>query len=122
MGIETTREINKQYAIDRITYVINLIEETDWVELYNIAEDEDGNFKEDFVNEYKEIHKDYIYNNNIFKSLDKWPNKYLEDFMDKMGVRYSIFENYSIGNDTDIHTEPQGVNKYSGLNNPQGNN
>ena len=122
MGIESTRYIDRQDTIDRITYIINLIEEADWVELYNIAEDEDGNFKEDFVNNYKKIHKDYIYNNDIFKSLDNWPNKYLEDFMDKMGVRYSIFENYLIGNDADIHTEPQGINKYSGLNNPQGNN
>lgn len=60
------------------------------------AEDEDGNFKDEFVNEYNDLYKDYIYNNDIFKSLDKWPNKYLEDFMDKPGVRYSIFENYMI--------------------------
>lgn len=96
MGIESTRDINRTDAIDRIKYIINLIEETNWVELYNIAEDEDGNFKDEFVNEYNDLYKDYIYNNNIFKSLDKWPNKYLEDFMDKMGVRYSIFENYMI--------------------------
>lgn len=96
MGIESTREISRENTIERISSIINLIEEADWVELYKIAEDEDGNFKEDFVNEYNDIHKDYIYNNDIFKSLDKWPNKYLEDFMDKMGVRYSIFENYMI--------------------------
>ena len=96
MGIESTRDINRTDAIDRIKYIINLIEETNWVELYNIAEDEDGNFKDEFVNEYNDLYKDYIYNNNIFKSLDKWPNKYLEDFMDKPGVRYSIFENYMI--------------------------
>lgn len=96
MGIESTRYIDRQDTIDRITYIINLIEEANWVELYIIAEDEDGNFKDDFINNYKEIYKDYNYNNGIFKSLDKWPNKYLEDFMDKMGVRYSIFENYLI--------------------------
>ena len=96
MGIESTRDINRTDAIDRIIYIINLIEEKNWVELYNIAEDEDGNFKEDFVNEYNDIYKDYNYNNDIFNSLNKWPNKYLEDFLDKMGVRYSIFENYMI--------------------------
>lgn len=97
MGIESTREISRENTIDRISSIINLIEEADWGELYKIAEDEDGNFKEDFVNKYNDIYKEYTNNNSIFKSLDKWPNKYLEDFMDKMGVRYSIFENYVIG-------------------------
>ncbi len=96
MGIESTREISRENTIERISFIINLIEEADWVELYKIAENEDGNFKEDFVNEYNDIYKDYNYNNDIFKSLNKWPNKYLEDFMDKMGVRYSMFENYMI--------------------------
>lgn len=96
MGIESTRKISRENTIDRISFIINLIEEADWVELYKIAENEDGNFKDDFVNEYNDIHKEYINNNTIFKSLDKWPDKYLKDFMDKMGVRYSIFENYMI--------------------------
>ena len=96
MGIESTQNINRNNAISRISTVINLIEEAEWDELYKIAENEDGDFKEDYVNDYNDIHKDYIYNNKIFKSLDKWPNNYLEKFMDKIGVRFSLFDNYFI--------------------------
>lgn len=96
MGIESTQNINRNNAISRISTVINLIEEAEWGELYKIAENEDGNFKDDYVDDYNEIHKEYIYNNSLFVTLDNWPNKYLEDFMDKMGVRYSMFENYMI--------------------------
>lgn len=96
MGIESTQNINRNNAISRISTVINLIEKAEWDELYKIAENEDSNFKDVFVNEYNEIHKKYIYNNSLFVTIDNWPNKYLEDFMDKMGVRYSMFENYII--------------------------
>lgn len=96
MGIKSTQNINRNNAISRISTVINLIEEAEWDELYNIAENEDGNFKDDYVDGYNEIHKEYIYNNSLFVTLDNWPNKYLENFMDKMGVRYSMFENYMI--------------------------
>lgn len=96
MGIESTREISRENTIDRISSIIKLIEDANWVELYKIAEYEDDYFKDNYVNDYNEIHKEYIYNNSLFVTLDNWPNKYLEDFMDKMGVRYSMFENYMI--------------------------
>lgn len=96
MGIESTREISREDTIERISSIIKLIEDADWVELYKIAENEDDGFEDEYVNKYNEIYQEYHNNNKLFKSLDKWPNKYLEDFMDKMGVRYSMFENYMI--------------------------
>ncbi len=96
MGIESTREITRENSIERISYIVNLIEEADWVELYKIAKDEDGNFGDEYIDRYNKIYQEYQNNNKLFKSLDNWPNKYLEDFMDKMGVRYNMFENYMI--------------------------
>lgn len=96
MGIESTRDINRTNAIDRITTIIKHIEEANWVELHQIAKDEDSYFITDYVNTYNDIHKEYLKNNNLFISVSNWPNGYLEEFMDKPGVRYSIFENYMI--------------------------
>lgn len=95
MGIQSTRYISREQVIDRITEIIKLIEDADWVTLYNNLDDEDY-VKEDYVNIYNDLHKDYINNNKLFKEVSKWPNDYLEKFMDEPGIRYTLFENYFI--------------------------
>lgn len=95
MGIQSTRYISREQVIDRITEIIKLIEDADWVTLYNNLDDEDY-VKEDYVNIYNDLHKDYTNNNNLFKEVSKWPNDYLEKFMDEPGIRYTMFENYFI--------------------------
>ena len=97
MGIESTKNIKRQDAIDRILSIIISINEADWIKLYNNVSDiEEPHFIDNFVNEFNDIDKEYNGINKIFQNIDKWPNKYLEDFMDKPGIRYSIFENYTI--------------------------
>jgi hypothetical protein len=97
MGIKSTREITRESAIERISKIIKMINEAEWVDLHDSMYGiEDHDFLDNFVNEYNDIDKEYNANNKVFKSIDKWPNKMLEEFMDKRGIRYSIFENYII--------------------------
>ena len=56
----------------------------DWL-LYDNLNDEDY-VKDDYVNIYNDLHKDYTNNNNLFKEVSKWPNDYLEKFMDEPGI------------------------------------
>ena len=95
MGIQSTRYISREQCIERIKSIVELIEDADWVTLYDKLDDEDY-VKDDYVNIYNDLHKDYINNNNLFKEVSKWPNDYLEKFMDEPGIRYSLFENYFI--------------------------
>lgn len=95
MSIKTTTTISKERAIERITYIVKLIEDAEWSVLYEVVED-DSYFKDNFVNEYNDLYKEYINNNSLFVTLDKWPNKYLEEFMDKTGIAYTQFENYIV--------------------------
>ncbi len=95
MGIQSTRYISREQVINRITEIIKLIEDANWVTLYNNLDDEDY-VKQDYVNIYNDLHKDYINNNKLFKEVSKWPNDYLEKFMDEPGIRYTLFENYFI--------------------------
>lgn len=95
MGIQSTRYISREQVINRITETIKLIEDANWVTLYNNLDDEDY-VKQDYVNIYNDLHKDYINNNKLFKEVSKWPNDYLEKFMDEPGIRYTLFENYFI--------------------------
>lgn len=96
MGIESTNKIKRDSAIERIKYIFNLIEEADWVELHKIAEEEDDGFVYDYVDRYNDLYNEIMNSVNLFKSIDKFPNKYLEYYMDKMGIRFSMFENYFI--------------------------
>ena len=97
MGIKSTVNISRERAIEIISYIIEKINDADWIDLYNLIYDyEDNDFFEDLVNNYNEIDKEYNKINKVFKSIDKWSNKYLEDFMNKPGIRCSRFENYMI--------------------------
>ena len=96
MGIESTHNINREVALTRIKEIIVLIENADWVELNKKVENEDNHYIENFVNEFNNIHKEFLENNKIFKDISNWPNNYLEIFMDKPCVRFSQFENYTI--------------------------
>ncbi len=97
MGNNSTINISREGAVERISIIIEMINDADWTGLHDLIYDyEDNDFFEDLVNNYNEINKESYVNNRVFKSIDKWPNKMLEDFMDKPGIRYSRFENYVI--------------------------
>lgn len=96
MSIQSTRTIKRETAINRITEIVKLIEDADWVVLYKKIEDEEECYKEDFVNELNDIYKVYLEYNKIFKEVAKWPSKYLETFMDKPCIRFSFLDNYFI--------------------------
>ena len=97
MGIKSIVNISRERAIERISSIIKMINDADWTGLHDLVYDyEDNDFFENLVNNYNEIDKEYNVNNKVFKSIDKWSNKYLEDFMDKRGIRFSVFENYKM--------------------------
>lgn len=97
MGNNSTINISREGAIEIISYIIEKINDADWIDLYNLIYDvEDPDFLDELVNNYNEIDKEYNKINKVFKSIDKWSNKYLEDFMNKPGIRSSRFENYMI--------------------------
>lgn len=76
--------------------IFNLIEEADWSELYKKIEDEDEYFKDEYVNYFNDVDKEFKVVLALFKTVDNFPNKYLELFMDKPGIRNNQFENYII--------------------------
>ncbi len=97
MGIKSTVNISRERAIERISSIIKMINDADWTGLHDLVYDyEDNDFFEDLVNNYNDIDKEYNANNKVFKSIDKWSNKTLENFMDKRGIRFSVFENYKM--------------------------
>ncbi len=98
MGIESTRYITKDDAVYRISKIINHINNADWSKLSNICSHEDRYFIENYINEYNDIHKEFIrtFGTSETTNLENFFDKVLEDFMDKPGVRYSIFDNYLI--------------------------
>ena len=97
MSIQYTITISKENAIERICKIINKIDESDWIDLNEICENEDIDFKNDYINEYNDIYKDYT---KLIKKFNKdirfVPNNLLENFLDKPGIRFSVFENYLI--------------------------
>ncbi len=112
MSIETTIEITREVAIERIATIVTLIRNCKWYpDLEEIIENEDSDLHLDiadtynsFLDDFKEVCRKY----NLFDitdiskidqvkmALEKLPNKTLENFIDRVGVRFSMFENYNI--------------------------
>lgn len=84
MGIQSTRDISRQDAIDRIEKIINLVKNKNYREIENVSNETDYNVQS-FVDKV-------IIDDNI----DNWTNKMLEDVIDCPFFRYSMFDNYNV--------------------------
>jgi len=94
MSIQTTRFIDRQYAIERINIINSLVNNGDWVDIIDII-NEDEWFCNDLVNNMNDSYDEF---NNITHrvSITKLPNNILSNIMNLPGYRYSLFENYVI--------------------------
>ena len=88
MGIESTQFITRQYAIDRITDILELVKEE------NYAKIEDCCFEEKSTKELFEFVE--IYKSMDISKLNKLTDAMLEEIMDIQFFRFSMFENYII--------------------------
>lgn len=88
MSIKSTRTITRETAISRINEILSLVNDQDYQEIESVTSESDYNIF-DFVN------KGYYFN------VSKWTNQMLEDQMDLPFYRFSMFENYIIGETTD---------------------
>ena len=94
MSIQTTRFIDRQYAIERINIINSLVNNGDWVDIIDII-NEDEWFCNDLVNNMNDSYDEF---NSITHrvSITKLPNNILSNVMNLPGYRYSLFENYVI--------------------------
>lgn len=96
MSIKSTKYITRGVAESRIIQIMDLIQTADWTQLRSICDNDEEWFKEDYINYYNDIFDEII---DILKShgnVSNFSNAKLERFMDEPGIRYSMFDNYSI--------------------------
>lgn len=87
MSIQTTYDISRADAIERIMLVVKLIQAKDYRELEWISFEPHENIQQfvDAEQNYDVAH------------IQKWTNRMLEDTMDMPFFRHSMFENYRVG-------------------------
>lgn len=88
MGIQSTREIRRWQAIERIELIYKLAIDFDYREIEDESCEDDYDV-EDFVDKFN-LTQDKIDN------INKWSNSMLEKYMDKPFFRYSMFDNYDV--------------------------
>lgn len=86
MGIQSTRDITREQAIDRILEIVDLIKIKNYRKLEEISYETDLNLQE-FVENWIPIDS---------LNIHSWTNKMLEDYIDNPFFRYSLFDNYLI--------------------------
>lgn len=91
MGIESTKSITREDAIERIKLIAKLISDEDALGLEQ-ASSEDTN-ADDFIEYANNLN--YAYD-LVGRDLSKVTNSRLELIMDKQFYRYSMFENYTV--------------------------
>lgn len=89
MGIQLTRYISRQSAIERIREVASLIESRDYLAIEQGAFEPDGDVLQ-FAMSWAPIE---------IENVDRWTDRMLEDYMDNPFFRFSMFDNYLIGED-----------------------
>ncbi len=87
MGIQSTRDISRDDAIDRIKNVCNLITEKNYLDLKNCSFEPDYNVQK-FIDSFILIE---------ITNIGQWTNEMLEDFLDRPYFRFSMFDNYFVG-------------------------
>lgn len=87
MSIQSTVEIKRKDAIDRIQQIHRIMMESDYREL------EQNSFEPEIDLEFAVAQFRPIYNIAL---IEKWTNKMLEKTMDRPFFRFSMFQNYII--------------------------
>lgn len=86
MGIQSTRYIKREEAIERIIEVTILIFRKNYRKLEQVSFEPDKNIKE-FIDNWEPID---------IRNIDSWTNEMLADYMDNPFFRRSMFDNYLI--------------------------
>jgi len=94
MGIQSTKYITREDAINRIAYIASLLITKNYEELKSSSfEDGDGCYSlSDFVENWEP---------SDVENLENWTDEMLEDYMDNPFFRYSMFDNYLIDGEDD---------------------
>ena len=91
MGIQSTQDITRDEAIDRIETVCGLILEQNYLGLENCSFEPDYDIQK-FIDNWQ------IMNIPInITNIANWTNKMLEDVLDQPYFRKSMFDNYFVG-------------------------
>ena len=94
MGIQTTHNITRQAALERVKKVCECIRLRDYRELESISsENEEDNCLQNFIDSSGSCLINHL---GISISHDKWTNRMLEDLLDKPFWRESQFDNYTV--------------------------
>lgn len=86
MSIESTRDITRKNAIERIQEVTELILECNYKKLEEVSNESD--YRVD-----KWLHSTEAVD---ISAIDKWTDRMIEDLLDQLYYRYSMFDNYLI--------------------------
>lgn len=87
MGIRTTREISRKTAINRVSFIVKIVEGKDFraIERHSHEADHDISlFVHNFVRP------------GFFEVIEKWTNEMLEEVIDQPFYRFSMFDNYTV--------------------------
>ena len=87
MGIQSTQDVSRAEAINRIYEIDELILNKKYKDLEDTTGEHDINL-ESFVNSECDLIRD--------KDLSNWTDTMLEDKIDEPFYRYSMFDNYAI--------------------------
>lgn len=83
MGIQRTREISREAAIERITEIQRLAAGHDFVGIEEATFEPEGDIKA-FVE------------NAVLVNTDRWTNGMLEELIDRPFYRHGMFDNYNV--------------------------
>ena len=86
MGIQSTRTISREHAIERIQKIHALVLLRDYRGLEQTTFEESGRSLQDFVNQEEVLTSD----------LSRWTNDMLAKQMDQPYYRMSYFDNYEV--------------------------
>lgn len=95
MGIKSTSYVTRVVAESRVQEIINKIINAEWIDLYTMLNEEDY-FMHNLINYSNDNYDEFIRIFKCYGGIEKWPNIFLEQFMDRRGIRFSQFENYII--------------------------
>jgi len=85
MSIKSTKEVTRDWAIQRIELIYDICNRQEYRELEAISYESDYSIQ------------DFIYQNHFYISgIDSWTNNMLEDKLDEPFFRESIFDNYAV--------------------------
>ena len=85
MSIKSTKEVTRDWAIERIKLIYDICNRQEYRELEAVSREGDYSIQE------------VIYRNHFYiSSIDSWTNTMLEDKLDEPFFRESIFDNYII--------------------------